>query len=100
MPFIASHQAKPEYDVIIVGSGAGGGQTAYTLTLAGLKCVMLEAGRSYVPETETAGVAITFIELPSLASSIVPLSLAETADEVVSELGSSSVPPVALVGPA
>ena len=27
---------------------------AYTLTLAGLKCVMLEAGRSYDPVTETA----------------------------------------------
>ena len=26
---------------------------AYTLTLAGLKCVMLEAGRSYDPVTET-----------------------------------------------
>ena len=39
--------------MVIVGSGAGGGQAAYTLTLAGLKCVMLEAGRSYDPVTET-----------------------------------------------
>src|SRR6188768_3561217 len=54
MPIIPAGKAKKEYDVVIVGSGAGGGQTAYTLTLAGLKCVMLEAGRSYVPETETA----------------------------------------------
>ena len=54
MPIITSNQAQADYDVIIVGSGAGGGQMAYTLTLAGLKCVMLEAGRNYVPETETA----------------------------------------------
>jgi len=53
MPIISADQAKPEYDVVIVGSGAGGGQAAYTLTLAGLKCVMLEAGRSYDPTTET-----------------------------------------------
>ena len=53
MPTISIDQAKSEYDVIIVGSGAGGGQMAYTLTLAGLKCVMLEAGRSYDPVTET-----------------------------------------------
>src|SRR5882672_11408793 len=53
MPIISSGQAKQEYDVVIVGSGAGGGQAAYTLTLAGLKCVMLEAGRSYDPPAET-----------------------------------------------
>ena len=54
MAIIESSQAQPEYDVAIVGSGAGGGQMAYTLTLAGLKCVMLEAGRSYDPPTQTA----------------------------------------------
>jgi len=54
MPVISSAQAKKEYDVAIVGSGAGGGQMAFTLTLAGLKCVMLEAGRAYEPATETA----------------------------------------------
>src|SRR6202161_4315828 len=54
MPIISAGEAKPEYDVIIVGSGAGGGQMAYTLTLAGLKCVMLEAGRGYDPATQTA----------------------------------------------
>ncbi|HEY6168534.1 MAG TPA: GMC family oxidoreductase [Verrucomicrobiae bacterium] len=54
MPIITSNKSKPDYDVVIVGSGAGGGQMAYTLTLAGLKCAMLEAGRSYNPDTETA----------------------------------------------
>src|SRR6187455_1283660 len=53
MPIVTADKAKPEYDVVIVGSGAGGGQAAYTLTLAGLKCVMLEAGRSYDPARET-----------------------------------------------
>src|SRR5215204_4588945 len=53
MPIISASKAKSQYDVVIVGSGAGGGQAAYTLTLAGLKCVMLEAGRSYDPVRET-----------------------------------------------
>ena len=35
------------YDAIIVGSGAGGGMAAYTLTRAGAKCLMLEAGDWY-----------------------------------------------------
>src|SRR5437867_11809466 len=53
MPVVTPDKAKQEYDVVIVGSGAGGGQAAYTLTLAGLKCVMLEAGRHYDPLKET-----------------------------------------------
>ncbi len=53
MPIITSSKTQPEYDVAIVGSGAGGGQMAFTLTLGGLKCVMLEAGRNYDPATET-----------------------------------------------
>ena len=53
MPTISPDKVKPEYDVVIVGSGAGGGQAAYTLTLAGLRCVMLEAGRGYDVLNET-----------------------------------------------
>ena len=53
MPIITADQAKAEYDVVIVGSGAGGGQSAYTLALGGLKCVMLEAGRNYDVQNET-----------------------------------------------
>src|SRR5687768_4565632 len=54
MPLIETSGLQKEYDVIVVGSGAGGGQTAYTLTLDGAKVLMLEAGRNYVPELETA----------------------------------------------
>ena len=32
---------------------AAGGQTAYTCVMEGAKVLMLEAGRNYVPETET-----------------------------------------------
>ncbi len=35
---------KTTYDVVIIGSGAGGGIAAHTLTKLGAKCVMLDAG--------------------------------------------------------
>lgn len=54
MPLIDTAGLQKEYDVIVVGSGAAGGQTAYTLTLDGAKVLMLEAGRNYAPELETA----------------------------------------------
>lgn len=53
MPIINADEVKDEYDVAIIGSGAGGGQMAYTLTMAGVNCVMLEAGRDYQPAAET-----------------------------------------------
>ena len=53
MPLIETKQLQSDYDVIVVGSGAAGGQTAYTLTMEGAKVLMLEAGRNYVPEVET-----------------------------------------------
>ncbi len=53
MPIITEKDLQPTYDVIVVGSGAGGGQSAYTLTMNGVKVLMLEAGRNYDPITET-----------------------------------------------
>ena len=40
------HLAPPrnEFDVVIVGSGAGGGMAAHTLTKHGAKVCLLEAG--------------------------------------------------------
>jgi choline dehydrogenase-like flavoprotein len=48
MGFISAALAtKTDYDVIVVGSGAAGGQTAYTLAMEGARVLMLEAGRNY-----------------------------------------------------
>ena len=53
MAIINENELQSNYDVIVVGSGAGGGQSAYTLTMNGVKVLMLEAGRNYDPVTET-----------------------------------------------
>lgn len=53
VPFITAATSQENYDVIVVGSGAAGGQTAYTLTMEGAKVLMLEAGRNYDYVTET-----------------------------------------------
>ena len=53
MPIITASKTQPSYDVIVVGSGAAGGQTAYTCALEGAKVLMLEAGRNYDPVRET-----------------------------------------------
>lgn len=42
-----------DYEVVVVGSGAGGGMAAHTLTAKGVRVLMLEAGRDYDPLTET-----------------------------------------------
>jgi choline dehydrogenase-like flavoprotein len=53
MPLITASKTESSYDVIVVGSGAAGGQTAYTCAMEGAKVLMLEAGRNYDPATET-----------------------------------------------
>ena len=72
MPFVTAAQIDKDYDVIVVGSGAGGGQTAYTLSMEGAKVLMLEAGRRYQPLTDTA-----MFQTPDLA----PLRGAGTPDK-------------------
>lgn len=46
-------QSGASHEVIVVGSGAGGGMMTHTLTQAGVNVLMLEAGSKYDPETET-----------------------------------------------
>ncbi|HUX72288.1 MAG TPA: GMC family oxidoreductase [Steroidobacteraceae bacterium] len=72
MPFVTARTRKSAYDVIVVGSGAGGGQSAYTLCMDGAKVLMLEAGRKYSPPTETA-----MFQTPDMA----PLAAEPTPDK-------------------
>ena len=53
MPLLLDRKTKPQYDVIVVGSGAGGGMAALRLALDDVKVLMIEAGRNYDPVTET-----------------------------------------------
>jgi len=43
---------EPEFDVVVVGSGAGGGTAAWALAERGLRVLLLEAGPAYVPERD------------------------------------------------
>ncbi|MEJ2504276.1 MAG: FAD-dependent oxidoreductase, partial [Gemmatimonadota bacterium] len=45
-------QSAP-YDVVIVGSGAGGGMAAWSLTRAGANVVLLEAGPEWYASRDT-----------------------------------------------
>lgn len=72
MPVITADKLQKHYDVVIVGSGAGGGQTAYTLTMEGVTVLVLEAGRSFDVQTEVA-----MLQLPAHA----PLRGEKTPDK-------------------
>jgi choline dehydrogenase-like flavoprotein len=49
--------ADTEYDVCIVGSGAGGGMAAWALTRAGARVVMLEAGPAWYASRDSTMLA-------------------------------------------
>lgn len=53
MAILTDRKTQREYDVLIIGSGAGGGMMAMQLALSGVKVLMVEAGRNYDPVTET-----------------------------------------------
>ncbi|HEY6483949.1 MAG TPA: GMC family oxidoreductase, partial [Steroidobacteraceae bacterium] len=72
MPFVTASTQHGPYDVIIVGSGAGGGQAAYTLSMEGVRVLMLEAGRQYTPASESP-----MFQTPDMA----PLGGAGTPDK-------------------
>ncbi|HKF96626.1 MAG TPA: FAD-binding protein, partial [Steroidobacteraceae bacterium] len=70
---MSAEEQHSSYDVIVVGSGAAGGQSAYTLCMDGAKVLMLEAGRKYTAESETP-----MFQTPDTA----PLAGVETPDKV------------------
>jgi choline dehydrogenase-like flavoprotein len=72
MAFVTPETAADKYDVIVVGSGAAGGQAAYTLTMDGARVLMIEAGRNYDPRSETP-----MFNTPDMA----PLRAAATPDK-------------------
>jgi choline dehydrogenase-like flavoprotein len=51
---IQVRRSRTEYDVVIVGSGAGGGMAAYTLTKAGAKVAVVEAGPMWNSATDSS----------------------------------------------
>ena len=46
-------RSRPSYDVVVVGSGAGGGMAAMVLTQAGARVALLEAGQLWNAATDS-----------------------------------------------
>ncbi len=68
MPDFQIKKNAKEYDVCIIGSGAGGGMAAYTLANAGVKVVILEAGPLYDPAKNVTQLKWTYESLRRGAS--------------------------------
>ena len=49
-----SQSRSDTYDVCVIGSGAGGGMAAHTLTKAGARVALLEAGQMWDPVKDGA----------------------------------------------
>jgi len=58
-------KTKKDYDVVIVGSGAGGGIAAHILANAGAKICMLEAGAWYDCTKNGSGANFKLAQLTS-----------------------------------
>lgn len=48
-PNVLGETSLTDFDVVVIGSGAGGAAVAYGLTSAGLSVLVLEAGNNYFP---------------------------------------------------
>ena len=51
---IQIRSGRQDYDVCIVGSGAGGGMAAYMLTRAGARVAVIEAGPKWYSSEDSA----------------------------------------------
>ena len=63
-----AQRQRPVYDVCIIGSGAGGGMAAHTLTKAGANVVLLEAGGPWY-STENSPMFVASYDTPRRGAS-------------------------------